>query len=145
MNIPLIEKKSAMSLTNRISLSVFFFVTLFQCFTFTSSAQSRELHEDLIVGKWVLESASFEGIVIKAEVLGGRIAFEFTKDGTATFQSSEGQVEKGRYQIQANQLINPDTPGQVPADIVSLTKEHFVMSMEEEGETVTMTFVPDLE
>jgi hypothetical protein len=100
--------------------------------------------EDLIIGKWVLESASFDGQVIKAEILGGRISFEFTKDGLATFQTSEGQVERGRYQIQSNKLFDPDNPNDNPADIVSLTKDHFIMSMEEGGETVTMTFVPEM-
>jgi hypothetical protein len=109
-----------------------------------STSQKVVNNENLIVGKWVLESASFDGQVIKAEVFGGKISFEFSEDGIATFQTSEGQIERGRYQIQSNQLIDPDSPEEVPADIVLLTKQQLIMSMEEEGETVTMTFVPDI-
>jgi len=130
-----------MRLTNRSIPIYFLFLTMFQFYA-CSTSQKILSHEDLIVGKWVLESASFDGQVIKAEVLGGSISFEFTKEGIATFQTSEGQVERGRYQIQSNKLINPDSPGEIPADIVSLTKDHFIMSMEESGEIVTMTFVP---
>jgi len=110
-----------------------------------STSQKALSQEDLIIGKWVLESASFEGQVIKADLLGGKISFEFTKEGFATFETSEGQIERGRYQIQSNHLIDPDNPSEVPAAIVSLTKQQFVMALVEEGETVTMTFVPDLE
>ncbi len=132
-----------MRLTKRIPLHYFLFLIVFQFFS-CSSTQKMLSPEDLIIGKWVLESASFDGQVIKAEILGGRISFEFTKDGLATFQTSEGQVERGRYQIQSNKLFDPDNPNDNPADIVSLTKDHFIMSMEEGGETVTMTFVPEM-
>ena len=118
---------------------------LFSCATTQESVtQKTASQEDLIVGKWVLESASFDGQVIQAEVLGGRISFEFTREGIATFETSEGQIESGRYEIKSNKLIDPDNPIENPAAIVLLTKEQFVMEMEEEGEIVTMTFVPDL-
>lgn len=119
-----------------------FFLTISLIFS-CSTSQKMISRQDLIVGKWVLESASFDGQVINAELLGGKISFEFTKEGFAIFETSEGQIERGRYQIQSNKLIDPDNPEELPADIVSLTKEHFVMSMEEEGETVVMTFVPE--
>ena len=131
-----------MRITKRTIPTLLFFLSLLQFFS-CSTSQKMTSHEDLIIGKWVLESASFDGQVIKAEVLGGQISFEFTKEGFATFKTSEGQVERGRYQIQSNKLFDPDSPNEVPADIVSLTKEHFIMSMQEEGETVTMRFVPD--
>jgi hypothetical protein len=130
--------------TKRIFPTFLFFLILLQFFS-CSSSQKLSSQENLIIGRWVLESASFDGQVIKAEVFGGEISFEFTKEGFATFKTSEGQIERGRYQIQANKLFDPDSPDEVPADIVSLTKEHFIMSMEEEGETVTMRFVPDLD
>ncbi len=133
-----------MRFTKRTIPIYFLFLTLFQFFA-CSTSQKMLSHEDLIIGKWILESASFDGQVIKADVLGGSISFEFTKEGFATFQTSEGQVERGRYQIQSNKLFDPDSPLEIPADIVSLTKEHFIMSMEESGETVTMTFIPVLE
>ena len=133
-----------MRLTKRTFRPFLFSLTislLFSC----STTQKIATQEDLIIGKWVLESASFEGQVIQAEVLGGNISFEFTKEGFATFETSEGQVERGRYQIQSNKLIDPDNPADNPAAIVSLTKEHFVMSIKESGEIVTMTFIPALE
>ncbi len=133
-----------MRLTKRLSRSFFLFLTLFQVIA-CSTTQNMSSQKDLIIGKWVLESASFEGKVIKAEVFGGKISFEFTKEGFATFETPEGQVERGRYQIQSNKLFDPDNPAEKPADIVSLTKDQFVMSMVEEGETVTMTFVPALD
>ncbi len=123
--------------------SFLFFLTI-SLFVSCSTSQKIASQQDLIIGKWVLESASFDGQVINAELLGGKISFEFTKDGFATFETSEGSVERGRYEIQSNQLIDPDNPEEHPADIISLTKEQFIMSMEEEGETVLMTFVPDL-
>ena len=121
---------------------LFFFTIslIFSC----STTQKMINQDDLIVGKWVLESASFDGQVINAELLGGKISFEFTKEGVATFETSEWQIERGRYQIQSNHLIDPDNPEELPAEIVTLTKEQFIMSMEEEGERVVMTFVPDL-
>ena len=125
------------------TIQLFLFFLPLSFFLSCSTPQKTLSQEDLIIGKWVLESASFEGQVIKAEVLGGKISFEFTREGFATFKTSEGQVERGRYQIQANHLIDPDNPSEVPAAIVSLTKQQFVMAMVEEGETVTMTFVPD--
>ena len=129
--------------TRNIQLFLFFLpLSLFFSCSAPQQVQTQS-QEDLIIGKWVLESASFEGQVIQAEVLGGKISFEFTKDGIATFETSEGQIERGRYEIQANHLIDPDNPSEVPAAIVSLTKQQFVMAMVEEGETVTMTFVPD--
>lgn len=125
------------------TIQPFLFLLTISLFFACSTSQKTLSQEDLIIGKWVLESASFEGQVIQAEVLGGKISFEFTREGIATFETSEGQVERGRYQIQSNQLIDPDNPAEKPADIVSLTKSQFVMSMVEEGETVVMTFVPD--
>ena len=133
-----------MRLTKQILMPFFLLLTLLQFYS-SSMAQKMSSQEDLIIGKWVLESASFEGKVIKAEVFGGKISFEFTKEGIATFETPEGQIERGRYEIQSNKLIDPDNPVDNPADIVSLTKEHFVMSMIEEGETVTMRFIPALE
>lgn len=133
-----------MRVTKRTIPAFLFSLLLLQFFS-CSTSQKLTTHEDLIIGKWVLESASFDGQVIKAELLGGKISFEFTKEGIATFQTSEGQIERGRYQIQSNKLFDPDNLGEIPADIVSLTREQFILSMEEEGETVTMRFIPDLE
>jgi hypothetical protein len=133
-----------MRFTKRTFPSFLLFLTIFLFFSCSTSKKITS-QEDLIIGKWVLESASFEGQVIQAEVLGGKISFEFTREGFATFETSEGQIERGRYQIQSNQLIDPDNPAENPAAIVSLTKEQFVMSIEESGEIVTMTFVPAID
>lgn len=125
------------------TIQLFLFFLPLSLFFSCSSTQQAQSQEDLIIGKWVLESASFEGQVIEANLLGGKISFEFTKEGFATFETSEGQIERGRYEIQSNHLVDPDNPADNPAAIVSLTKEHFIMALIEEGETVTMTFVPD--
>lgn len=131
-----------MRLTKHI-IPVFLFSFVFMQFFSCSVSQKALSQEELIIGKWVLESASFEGKVVKAEVLGGKISFEFTKEGFATFQTSEGQLERGRYQIQSNKLFDPDSPEETPADIVSLTREHLIMAMEESGDRVTMRFIPE--
>ena len=134
-----------MRLLSKLPLPLFLLITFAQFFSCTSTKNLvTNSQEDLIVGKWVLHSASFNGQEIPGKVL-GNISFEFSKEGIATFVTPEGTVEKGRYEIKANQLIDPDSPEEIPADIVSLTKDQFVMAMTDEGEQVTMTFVPDLE
>ena len=98
--------------------------------------------EELIVGTWVLQSASYNGMEISAEKMGGEILFTFSKDGTATFITPEGETEEGRYTIESNQLIDPDSP-ENPAEIITLNRKKFVMAMEERGEKVVMNFIPN--
>ena len=129
-----------MRLTKKLSF-LFLFVSLLQIIA-CSSSKSISGQQDLIIGKWVLESASFNGQVIDAGLLGGMISFEFDKHGIATFTTPEGHIESGRYEVKSNLLIDPDSPNEPPVDILKLTREQFVMSMKEEGEIVVMTFKP---
>ena len=133
-----------MRLLSKLPVSLFLLIFFAQLFSCTSTQKlAGNSQEKLIIGKWVLSSASYNGQEIPGKILGD-ISFEFSKEGIATFVTPEGTVERGRYQIKSNQLIDPDSPEEVPADIVSLTKKEFVMAMTDEGERVTMTFVPVL-
>ena len=134
-----------MRLLQKIIFPLFLLIFLVQFFSCASTQNlGSQGQEYLIIGKWVLQSASFNGQEVPGKVL-GNISFEFSKEGIATFKTPEGSIERGRYEIKANQLIDPDSPEETPADIVSLTKNRFVMAMTDEGERVTMTFVPVLD
>lgn len=128
-----------MSPAMKLHLLIYAFVfCLFSCQTLHEVPQQ----EDLIVGTWILKSASMNGQEIPADKMGGKISFVFTEDGVAVFTTPEGATEKGRYSIKENQLIDPDSPGN-PAEIITLTKDQFVMAMDGKDEKVVMNFVPE--
>ena len=97
--------------------------------------------EKVIVGTWILQSATFNGQEMTADQIGGPISFTFTEEGTAVFQTSEGKTEEGRYEIDNNQLIDPDSPANT-ADILKLNRKEFVVAMAESGGIVVMNFRP---
>ncbi len=96
---------------------------------------------DLIVGTWVLESASYDGQLLTADKMGGQTRFIFTEDGFATFITAQGVKEEGRYNIVKNHLIDPQRPDH-PAIILTLTSDQFVVALEEQGTRVVLSFVP---
>ncbi|MEM1321698.1 MAG: lipocalin family protein [Bacteroidota bacterium] len=124
-----------------LTISLFTLILgLFSC----STVKKIPTQNELIIGRWVVQSVNLGGQVVPASLLGGEIAFEFKSDGTAFFTTPDGQTENGRYAIQESKIVDPDSPYDEPVDIVSLSKQQLVISMMEEGELLKMTLVPDM-
>ncbi len=94
---------------------------------------------DQIIGKWNLTSASFNGQEI---MLSGieEISFEFTNGGEVTLVRSNGMIEKGEYLIEAGYLIDPNTPEHLNANILGLTNDELILSMNEDLNEVVLIF-----
>ncbi|MEL6864561.1 MAG: lipocalin family protein [Bacteroidota bacterium] len=104
-----------------------------------STTNKVKSNENLIVGKWIVQSVNVDGESVPAALLGGTILFEFRHDGTASFTTPDGKTEKGRYTIKSGQIFDPDSPADEPVDIISLTRETLVLAMQEQGEQMEMT------
>ncbi len=106
------------------------------------NAQDNYFSQDLIIGKWILKSALFNGTKIAFGATDQDISFEFLIDGKVVFISSEGEIERGNFVIKENKLIDPDVPEYPNADILSLTKNALVLLIKKEEDRVKMTFEP---
>lgn len=117
-----------------ISLSLFILL-----FSACSTSKKAVTQDKMIIGDWVVESVNVGGEIVPATLLGGEVKFAFHPDGTAAYSTPDGRTEYGRYSIIQGKIIDPDSPSEVPVDIVSLSREKLVISMIEQGERMEMT------
>ncbi len=106
-----------------------------------SSTKGLKGQQKLLVGTWTLESASVNGTEIPATMLGGKVVFIFTKDGKATFTTPDGKSETGRYELKDSKIIDPDSPNDIPVDIISIDKKKMEIKMMENGDPILMRMV----
>ena len=116
---------------------------LFAVVLLTSCSTAKKFHtpENLIIGKWVVQSVNVGGEIVPASLLGREIAFEFKSDGTTTFTTPSGTSEDGLYAVRQGKIYDLESPTEVPVDILELTREMLIISMIEEGERLEMTLV----
>ncbi len=125
-----------------MSLSVLFALLASQIMSCSVSQKLNKEQNELILGKWVVESVDVGGETVAARELGGEILFEFNHDGTAFFTTPDGQTERGKFAIQSGKIFDPESPLDDPVDIVHLSRSQLVISMVEEGEMMKMTLRP---
>ncbi len=126
-----------MKFKNRLILLVggIFFLS-FSCL----KAQDVQYSGDQIIGKWILKSAIYNGKSISLADVTNHISFEFTSNGGVTFSNFNGKVENGAFLVKENKLIDPKVPESLSADIVSLSKNRLILSMNEDRNEVLMMF-----
>jgi len=103
-------------------------------------AQNIQYSKDQIVGKWILKSASYNGLEVSLQGLKERISFEFSQDGKVIYVASDGSQERGDFLLKENKIVDPKVPEYPDADIVALSKEGLVLEMKEAEDRVRMTF-----
>ncbi len=121
--------------------SILAMISLVFGFNACSATKGLSGQKKLIIGTWALESASVNGTTIPAAMLGGKVVFIFTKDGTATFTTPDGKSETGRYELKDSKIIDPDSPNDIPVDIISLDKKKLELRMLENGDPILMTMM----
>ncbi len=118
-----------------LAFGVVFFMTIFSI-----SAQENSYSNDQLLGKWILKSAQFNGQEISLAGVKSQVSFEFLDDGMVTLVTFDGKEESGAYEVEKNKLIDINLAERSGADIISLTENALVLSMEEDKNRVLMTF-----
>jgi len=103
-------------------------------------AQSIQYSKDQIVGKWILKSASYNGLEVSLKGFKERISFEFSQDGKVIYVAPDGSKESGAFLLKENKIVDPNVPEHPDADIIDLTKDGLVLEMKEAEDSVLMTF-----
>lgn len=94
----------------------------------------------LIIGKWILESAKTLGIELTPLQLGGDILMEFKKDGTGIFTTPK-KIDRGQYILKDRKIYDPANLTETPLTILLLTKQRLVISMSFDGQEIEMRFI----
>lgn len=103
-------------------------------------AQAIQYSQDQIVGKWILKSASYNGLEVSLADAKDQISFEFSTDGKVIYNAPDGRSEQGIFLLKENKIVDPQVPEYPNADIISLTPKDLVLEMWEAEDSVLMTF-----
>lgn len=117
-----------------LSLTAFFSCSL------SLTAQSIQYSQDQIVGKWILKSASYNGLEVSLADIKDRISFEFSVDGKVIYNTPNGTSEEGVFLLKENKIVDPQVPEYPNADIISLTQKDLIIEVWEADDNVLMTF-----